>query len=235
MQPKQGRLVANIAGERCPWGPLQILPLGLLLATADVGVAGVSPNSCPALPTALRINAAHVEAAGFEPGPLIVTLGRNECELAAKALRAWIINRRRQLVYSTPEGAGGFENEGQSLRLYDVRTGTQKEILNEYYAIDAVHEVTTKLGRSALIVDMKDGGLGASHVAVVDPRKGEVFVANKAKVVRGDGQRLVLGFYRDPDWELLANGSKVIPYRTKTYHLEELLKSKPITRRTQPQ
>ena len=235
MHPRHGRLAAGIAHEHRRRGPLQILQLSLLLTIADAGVAAVAANPCPARPTTLRIGAARVDATRFEPGPLVVKLGHEECELAARALRSWIINQRRQLVYSTPEGAGGFENEGQSLRIYDVRTGTQKQILSEYYAIDAVHEVRTESGRSALIVDMQDGGLGASHVAVVDPRKGEVFIANKAKVVRGDGQQLILGFYHDQDWELLANGNKVNPYRTKTYHLDDLLKSKPILRSAPPQ
>lgn len=83
-----------------------------------------------------------------------MTLRIADCELAANALRSWIIHQHRQLVYSTPQGAGVFENEGQSLRLYDVRTGTQKQFLGEYCAIQAVREVTTSSGRSALIVPL---------------------------------------------------------------------------------
>jgi hypothetical protein len=108
-------------------------------------------------------------------------------------------------------------------------------VLSEYFAIDTVQEVGTHLGRYALLVEMRDGGLGATHIAVVDPARGEVFVKQKAKVMSRDGDKFVLGFFRDEDWETLARGEKVLPYRTQSYDIGTLLKGKPIVRPSAPQ
>src|SRR6187402_273533 len=58
-------------------------------------------------------------------GELFVTIAGTEKKVTDQAQQAWIINGGRHVVYSSSEGAGGYENEGQSLHLYDVDTGKQ--------------------------------------------------------------------------------------------------------------
>lgn len=163
-------------------------------------------------------------------GPLYVTIGGKERKIADEAMEAWIIQGGRKVVYSGSDGAGGFENEGQSLRVYDARTGKHRKILSEYVGVTGVTEVTTSTKKTALLVDMADGGLGASYLAVVDPERGEVFFRNWAKVISRRGDTIVIGHYREDDWaELNENpNSKITPYKRERQNLNAILKRRVI-------
>ena len=155
-------------------------------------------------------------------GPLFVTIGGTEKKITDQAQQAWIINRGRHVVYSSSEGAGGYENEGQSLHLYDVDTGNQKRIMSHYFMVQTVKEVVTSRSKRALLVTMEDGGLGASYVAVVDPLRGEVFFRRWARILADKGDTIVLGFYKEADWGELE-ASKVRPYKKERHNLNSLL------------
>jgi len=177
-----------------------------------------------------RIEKVRVDRPDKNAGPLYASVGERELRVTDKALNAWIVNGGRQVAYSAPDGAGGYENEGNALHLYDLQSGKERKILSEYFAIDRVTEVGTRNGRTAFLVEMRDGGLGASHFAVVDPSRGEVFIATKARLQDRTGDVLVLGFYRDDDWAVLANGQSVQPYKIKRYDIKRLLLHAPIHR-----
>jgi hypothetical protein len=158
-------------------------------------------------------------------GALFVTIAGTEKKITDQAQQAWIINGGKHVVYSSSEGAGGFENEGQSLHLYDVDTGNHKRILSEYFMVEAVKEVITSNKKRALLVTMGDGGLGASYVAVVDPWRGEVFFRRWARILSNKGDTIVLGFYRESDWgDELESGKKVRPYKRELHNLKSLLR-----------
>lgn len=169
-------------------------------------------------------------------GPLFVTIGRSEKRITDQAQQAWIINSGRQVVYSSSDGAGGFENEGQSLHLYDVDTGKQTRIMSEYFVIDKVKEVVTSKKKRALLVEMADGGLGASYVAVVDPWRGEVFFRHGARILARKGDTIVIGFYKEEDWEKIdgEQGAKVRPYKSERHNLHSLLLRRVIVNKRQP-
>ena len=155
-------------------------------------------------------------------GALFVTIDGKEKKITDQAQQAWIINSGRHVVYSSSEGAGGYENEGQSLHLYDVETGNQKRIMSHYFMVQAVKEVVTSKKKRVLLVTMEDGGLGASYVAVVDPWRGEVFFRRWARILADKGDTIVLGFYKEEDWgELEAR--KMRPYKRERYNLNSLL------------
>jgi hypothetical protein len=158
-------------------------------------------------------------------GPLFITIAGREKRVTNQAQQAWIINGGRHVVYSSSEGAGGFENEGQSLHLYDVGTGNHKQIMSEYFMVDTVKEVVTSKKKRALLVRMSDGGLGASYSAVVDPWRGEVFFRQWTRIIAQKGDTIVLGFYKEEDWEKLdgEQGRKLRPYKTERYNLNSLL------------
>ena len=130
----------------------------------------------------------------------------------------------RHVVYSSSEGAGGFENEGQSLHLYDVDTGNHKRIMSEYFMVETVKEVITSNKKRALLVTMEDGGLGASYVAVVDPWRGEVFFRRWARILANKGDTIVLGFYREADWGEPEPSRRVRPYKRERHNLKSLLR-----------
>ena len=155
-------------------------------------------------------------------GSLFVTIGGTEKKITDQAQQAWIINRGRHVVYSSSEGAGGYENEGQSLHLYDVDTGKQKRIMSHYFMVETVKEVVTSRNKRALLVTLEDGGLGASYVAVVDPWRGEVFFRRWARILANKGDTIVLGFYKEEDWGELE-APKVPPYKTQRHNLNSLL------------
>ena len=157
-------------------------------------------------------------------GPLFVTIAGTEKKITDQAQRAWIINLGRHVVYSSSEGAGGYENEGQSLHLYNVATGDHKQIMSEYFMVDKVKEVVTSTKKRALLVTMEDGGLGASYIAVVDPWRGEIFFRRWARILSVKGDSIVLGFYKENDWgDEVESGRKVLPYKRERHNLNSLL------------
>ncbi len=161
-------------------------------------------------------------------GALFVTIAGTEKKVTDQAQQAWIINGGRHVVYSSDEGVGGFENEGQSLHLYDVDTGNHRPIMSEYFMVETVKEVITSTRKRALLVTMKDGGLGASYLAVVDPSRGEVFFRRWVRIVASKGDTIVLGFYRESDWGDFEEGKKVRPYKTERHNLNSLLRRRVI-------
>ena len=167
-------------------------------------------------------------------GPLFVTIAGAEEKVTDQAQQAWIINDGRHVVYSSSEGAGGFENEGQSLHLYDLNKRNHKKIMSEYFMVQKVHEVITSNKKRALLVTMEDGGLGASYLAVVDPWRGEVFFRRWVRLLANNGDIIVLGFYRENDWGDLAEGKKVRPYKTERLNLKTLLLRPVIVNKKEP-
>jgi hypothetical protein len=77
---------------------------------------------------------------------------------------------------------------------------------------------------------MADGGLGASYFAVVDPLRGEVFFRRWVRLLSRKGDTIVLGFYREDDWEKLdgEQGGKVRPYKRERHNLNALLQRRVI-------
>jgi hypothetical protein len=156
-------------------------------------------------------------------GALFVTIAGTEKKVTDQAQQAWLINDGRHVVYSSDQGAGGYENEGQSLHLYNVNTGNHKRIMSHYFMVQKVQEVVTSNRKRALLVTMEDGGLGASYLSVVDPWRGEVFFRRWVRLLDNKGDTIVLGFYREKDWGDFVEGKKVRPYRRESHNLKSLL------------
>lgn len=157
-------------------------------------------------------------------GALFVTIAGTEEKITDQAQQAWIINGGRHVVYSSSEGAGGYEDEGQSLHLYDVKTRNHMRIMSHYFMVETVKEVITGNKKRALLVTMEDGGLGASYLAVVDPWRGEVFFRRWVQLLANNGDTIVLGFYRESDWGDMVEGKKVRPYKKERHNLKTLLR-----------
>jgi len=164
-------------------------------------------------------------------GPVYVTVAGQEKKVAESALEAWVIRGGRQVVYSGTDGSGGFEDEGQSLRVYDARTGKTRKVMSEYVMVDKLTEVTTSRGKTALVVEMSDGGLGASYLAVVDPDRGQVFSRDWVRLLSRSGDVIVMGHYKEADWgEMMEEGGKkrVKPYKMERRNLNALLQRRVI-------
>jgi hypothetical protein len=205
-----------------------LLTFGTLICHAR-GTYAQQPPAPGASPVITSTRVA-VEA-GTYSGPLYVTVGGKETKIAADAIAAWIIDNGRKVVYSGRDGVGGYENEGQSLRVYDARTGRHRKIMAEYFEVDDVTEVAVGENKTALLVTMSDSGLGASYLAVVDPTRGEVFFRPWVKVDSREGDVIVIGHYTEDDWGKLSEdeNAKVTPYKTERQNLGTILRGRVIT------
>jgi hypothetical protein len=199
-----------------------MIALVMLLIVSAVYVPAWSTQKSEPRATKVRIDMRDIY------GALFVTIAGTEKKVTDEAQQAWIINGGRHVVYSSSDGSGGFENEGQSLHLYDVDTGNHKRIMSEYFMVGTVKEVVTRNKKRALLVTMEDGGLGASYLAVVDPWRGEVYFRRWVRILSTKGDTIVLGFYRENDWEELNTGKKVRPYKTERLNLNSLLRRRVI-------
>lgn len=171
---------------------------------------------------------------------LYVTVNGRERKISNQVMGAWIIDDGKRVAYSGLDGSGGFENEGESLRIYDVRTGKARKVMSEYVAIIALMEVKLSTGQLALLIKMGDGGLGASYFAVVDPNRGEVFSRDWAELVELNGDRIKLAFYNEEDWDAILgergtapddpnqviSKTKVKPKKFENHDLKRVLKMK---------
>ena len=169
---------------------------------------------------------------------LYITVNGRERNISNQALQAWIIDDGKSVAYSWTDGAGGFENEGQSLRLYDVGTGTRRKILSEYMAIVALTPIRLTTGELALLIKMGDGGLGGSYFAVVNPKRGEVFYRRWAEVTEVTGDQITLAFYDPENWDeinearswkqedpnTVISTTKVKPIKVERHDLKRVLR-----------
>ena len=195
----------------------RIETIAVLLIVLAVYVPAMNAQTSEAQATKVRIAMRDIY------GELFVTIAGTEKKVTDQAQQAWIINGGRHVVYSSNEGAGGYENEGQSLHLYDVDTRNHKRIMSEYFMVQRVKEVITSNKKRVLLITMEDGGLGASYLAVVDPLRGEVFFRRWVRILANNGDIIVLGFYREKDWGDLDEGKKVRPYKRERHNLKTLL------------
>lgn len=180
---------------------------------------------------------------GVYGGNLIIKINGKKRKIADAAENVWIINDGKEVVYSGRDGSGGYENEGQSLRIYDVKTGKTKKIMSEYTFVLGVTAVKLSSGAKALLVRLGDGGLGASYFAVVDPKRGQVFSQNFAELTKIDGDKITLVNFKEEDWqnilderadkddknkEAIPMPVSVKPEKIDTLDLKEILKNKVI-------
>jgi len=228
--PQRGK-GAKESGERNPilrgmHGSMNLKTIILIWLLTIAGMAQSPHVSTRFLITDTRV----VPIEGSFTGRLYVKVAGKEKLVAREIINAWIIREGRQVVYSGLDGSGGFENEGQSLWIYDERTRKRRKILSEYYGVNKVKEVTTSRNRTALLVEMADGGLGAKYFAIVDPDRGEVFFRRWAVLMSQDGDTITLGFYKEDDWDKLDSdaNAKVTPYKTERHNLNSVLRQRVI-------
>lgn len=226
------------------------------LRLVSLSLAVLTASYFAALPLFAKLSqrpAARAKASSFRidesgtsrGGKLYITVAGRERSIYNGVFDAWLVNDGRDVVFSSHDGAGGFENEGQSLRIYNVATRSTRKILSQYFGVNAVQEVKTSNGSTVLLIAMSDGGLGGSYFAVVDPKRGEVFFRKWAEVTAIHGDNVSLAMYRADDFETINDErgwkpgpsnqviakTKVTPYKTETHDLKRLLRNRVIYNR----
>jgi hypothetical protein len=207
-----------IAVTRSLWSSL--IAIATLLAGTHAAWASSSPaDGVSGVATSVRVAAERGHL-----GALYARIDGEDVQIARAAWAAWLLLGGREVAYSGSDGAGGYENEGQSLRIYDVRARASRKVLAARYAIDVVTDVTTRSGKQALLVEMRDGGLGASHLTIVDRRRGEVFSRSQVKLLGRQGDVIIMGRYREDDWERMAHGMSVTPTSVERYDVDTIVR-----------
>jgi hypothetical protein len=128
------------------------------------------------------------------------------------------------VAFAKADGAGGYENEGESLYLWAAGYRESRKVLAEYFRVEHVESLGTRRGRTVLLIVMKDGGLGATHVALADPDRGEIFRADGAEVIERQPGLVRIGWFRDEDWDRMNEGASVRPVRSERLDLDAVWK-----------
>ena len=190
----------------------------------DTAAAAQRPAAVPVMPRQLDSLPAHAgavvvsvtvrrDSSSFSTGRAVVRLSSGDTVVVAdSAYRAWKLTGSLVAV-SGLDGAGGYENEGQSLTVIDVAAGTRRRVVADYFQIVRV-EAASADGHVALLVHMRDGGQGGLHVTIVDPQRGPVFRELHALGRIDGGQVLVSGF-GDGDTPV-DFGDRRVPLRVDT-------------------
>ncbi|QYO67317.1 hypothetical protein [Leptolyngbya sp. 7M] len=215
-----------------------------LLLLMFCSMAGLSQE--PVVTPAIEFR---IESAGFS-GTLYLRIVGEERKVADGVVNVWIINEGKEVVYSTRGsafgGAGGFEDEGHALWIYETRAEKKRKIMSQYYIVDALMPVTLSSGETPLLVRMSDGGLGASYFSVVDPKRGEVFFRKWAELLTLEGDNITLGVYSDYLWgdsgdprdmpgldkhTVIPPRPGVMPNKTETHDLKKIFRNRVIKNR----
>ena len=66
---------------------------------------------------------------------------------------------------------------------------------------------------------------------MIDPARGEVISESPAQVLSIKGDVMLLGYFKEAEWEKNCESKKMKPYKTKSLSLSALLKRPVITTR----
>lgn len=183
----------------------------------------------------------------YDGGKLYATINGKSRKISDAATNAWIVENGKVVVFASSDRSRGFEGEGESLTIYDVKTGKTRQIMAEHTFTTGLSEVRLTNGANAFVVSMGDGGLGGSYIAVVDPKRGEVLAESLAELTEIKGDKITIAYYKEEDWDAInqernyddskshnafAKPTKVKPEKTATFDLKEVLKNKVIYTKT---
>lgn len=204
-----------------PIGPIPALIPIMKSTTAVLCTVSILALAAPGRAEPLK---PRITPAGQVYGDLKVTIGGADKTLADHVWKYWLFDGGRTLLWAGSDGAGGYENEGQSLWRYDARTGRKKKLGAFTYMINAVREARSRRGKRGFVASMSDGGLGAPHVAVVREGGGVVWQETVARLAAIRNGRIAVAVMRTRDLEAMDDWSK-LPVRRMVYReLDRLLK-----------
>jgi hypothetical protein len=161
-------------------------------------------------------------------GQLTLTVDGKAKTIAAKDVANYWMTKAGAILYSVRERKRGYEGEGEALFLYDRTTETKTRLLTDDYMIEKVYELTTTGGKSLLCVTMSDGGLGANHVAIVNPERGTVFAQPMSRFARVEPNRIIVAEWADSDRWHGADEPRGKPTAYLTFSPDRVLKQRAV-------
>lgn len=109
--------------------------------------------------------------------------------------QALVVDGGYALLYHARGSAqGGYENESEAVRRYDVR-GTKKTVLDKPLKVRRLREVRAKSTRPVYVVSMADGGAGISTLYLVDSTKGEIWSRGAAQFESARDGKVTVALY----------------------------------------
>lgn len=182
-------------------------------------MAGLALAACEAPPADIPRSITSVSvlgSGGIEGGPLLVSWSTLESDtVPVAALRAWVTDNGSEIAWVGRDGAGGYENEGESLHLSPADApGEDRLVVRETFMIEDVHDLRWNGEGRLMLVRMRDGGAGNPHLVVVHPLRGPVYRALNA-VVGQEGDNLLVAKRR-------GEGGKAVVTGVDTLHLPTL-------------
>jgi hypothetical protein len=139
------------------------------------------------------------------------------------AIDSWFSQDRRTLYYTYRHEKSGYEREGMGVKRFQTESGKSSLIFDHDLIIVFVREATTKKGRTAIVVEMIDGGRGAPELVVADPERGRVYIAERARVMGTDQGQLKVGYLTDAQIDGSEFGQWPAPSKTEVMDLDALL------------
>ena len=156
-------------------------------------------------------------------GPLYVTIGGQEKRIAKESCAAWIIEGGRKLAYTTSQAPGEM-GAGGTLLVYDAQTNQHKKLATSEDDLVGVKEARSGDGKTALLLETSGAETCAPELVVIDPTRGEVFSESPAQVLSIKGDIILLGYFKEAEWEKNCERKRMNPYKTKSFSLTALLK-----------
>jgi hypothetical protein len=214
----------GLTASACARDARDAAPAGGAHAESSSATVSERPAPTPVLPADLaalppragasvRSVAVRRDTSSFGTGPAVVTLTSGDTVVVAdSAVRAWSFAGSPLVAVSGLDGAGGYEGEGQSLTVINVVTGARRRVVSDYFQVVRVERMTDGT-RDALLVHMRDGGIGSLHVTVADPRRGQVFRTMNAVARITGGSALVSSY---GDGAVVEFGQRGTPLRVDT-------------------
>lgn len=180
--------------------------------------------------TALLGQASTVTAKVGPEGRLVVTVkGEARTVVPKNAAKAWVLKGETAVVYSFREMKRGYEGEGEALIRYDIASKKSEPLLSAHDMVDKIYELTTAGGKKLLCVTLSDSGLGANHVAIVNPDRGTVFANPMSRFVKVEPNRIVVAEWGDSDlWHGSGDNPRGKPTRYFTFDPDRVLRQRAV-------
>jgi hypothetical protein len=157
---------------------------------------------------------------------LFVTIGGREKAIAKDVRKSWLIEGGRAILYSNTDGPITHANEDVSLWRYDAGSGRRKELLcGDLITVVGVSERRARSGKIALVVEISEMH-GEPSLAVVHPRRGQVWGMYRASLIAVRNGHLTVGDFTRNKVKMDADYSKIKPERTFTLDLDKVLRRK---------
>ena len=195
--------------------------LCLSVGAAVVRAQRIKPSAAQDIITKFRIQPK-------SGGPLFVTVNGTEKQIAKEALEAWIIEGGHKLAYTTSEAPGQM-GAGRTLMVFDAHTNQHKKLVTSEDDLVSVKEARSGDGKTVLLLETSNAEVCAPTIGVIDPTRGKVFSETPAQVLSIKGDIMILGYFKEAEWQKNCESKKMKPYKTKSFSLSALLKRRTVT------